>query len=236
MIKRSLIALMASLAIHAQAAPVVFTSSQYTTSAVAIAESQADFQTSGSPPGSLPVSTSAVVVGTSDFAAASGLGASGLLTATSEVDSIAGVAYATGQSEFNGVLAGSGPLWLHFDFLTLTSIFGDGSDAVGSLFVTLSNTVDGTMTTLFSSVFTSDISFDLNYMLPLGGLTTLDVILVSEASTSGSAQSGQNFAQVSYYGMIPEPTTSALVVLALLAAFCLRGTNQAGRQSGLHAA
>ncbi|MFZ4287541.1 PEP-CTERM sorting domain-containing protein [Variovorax sp. HJSM1_2] len=217
------------MAIHAQAGPLVFTNTQYTTSAVAVADGQADYQTASSPPATLPALASAAVVGNNDFAASSGLGTAGLLTTTAEVDSAAGPAFATGQSQFIGSFTDSGWVSLHFDFLTLSSIFGDAS-AYGSVFVTITNTLGGATTTLFNDVFTDNVSFDFGSFIPLGGVTTLDLILVSDIGTSDAGQWGQNFAQVSFYGHVPEPSTWALTLLGLLAVVLLsRGGLVAGR-------
>jgi hypothetical protein len=221
---RLVIACIASMAIGAQAVPIVFMNSQYDTTALALSGALADVQSDVSPPSALPLLSQAVVVGVNDFAASAAFASSGLLFTQAEADSFAGAAgaYAVAQSHFVGSILGNGRLNLHIGFDNLNSIIGDGQ-ADGVLFVLLSNTLGGVTTTLYNNAFISGGPIDLEFDVPVGGISNLDLLLLSEAITAeGSAQSGQNFAEVTFSGTIgepaaiPVPATPLLVITALV--------------------
>ena len=157
-------------------------------------------------------------MGANDFATSFALGASGLLVASAEADSFAGAVGASSgaQSHFVGSILGNGPLNLHFDFQDLDSIVGDGTSD-GTLFVLLTNTLGATTTILFNDFFTSTGLYNLGYNVPVGGVTRLDLLLFSEATTTGAGQAAQNFSEVTFSGTIPLPATPFLVVAGLAA-------------------
>jgi hypothetical protein len=207
---RYLIALIASMAIGAQAAPIIFSSISYDTTAVAIAQGTADVHSANTPPTALPNTSSALVIGSSDFATSSALAASGLLTSFAESDSFGGspLPFALGQSHLVGTIQGAGPLHLVLDFSSLSA--GGGT---GSLFVLLTNSISGT---LFNDQITGNAV--LQRLIPQGGVTMLDLLIVSEADGVLN-QSVQNFAQVSIdaSSTIPLPATPFLIVAGLAA-------------------
>ena len=86
----------------------------------------------------------------------------------------------------------------------------------------LTNTVGATTTTLFNDFFTQSGLYNLQFAVPVGGVSTLDLLLFSEATTTGAGQSGQNFSQVTISGTIPLPATPFLVVAGLAALFTTR--------------
>src|SRR5438067_6686703 len=133
---RTLITLLACYALNAHALPIVFSGTQFETSAAAIAGSQADAEFDSSPPSTLPLVTSATVVGTSDFASGNAIAASGLLTASAEASSVAGVASGVGTAEFVGTFAGGGLLGITLNFNTQNFTDSTGFSA-GTLFVHL---------------------------------------------------------------------------------------------------
>lgn len=220
-VMKMLVATMVMATAGVQAAPVVFSSMQYDTTAFAISGATADLSSDASP-SPLPLLSSATVVGANDFATAFALAASGLLTTSAEADGFSGAIGATAgaQSHFVGAFSANGPLTLNFDFDNLTSTIGGGSGAA-TLFVLVSNVLGGTTTTVFSQLFTvaDDIAVDLDLK---DGINTLDLLLFSDASTTGAGQAGQNFSQVTFSGSIsdgtvPIPATLPLVVVGLVA-------------------
>jgi hypothetical protein len=210
-VTRFLIACIASMAIGAHAVPIVFTNSQFDTTAVALAQGAADTDFDTTPSAPLPVQSSATVVGSSDFASAAALGTTGLLTSFAEGEGAVGVTDAVGQSHFLGSLLGNGLLVLHLNFDTFTSLVGGGTGS-GTLAVLFTNRIGATTTTLFNNVFTSAGNIALSFVLPAGGTSSLDLTLFSEASTTGARQSGQNFSQLQFSGDLPLPATPLLLL------------------------
>jgi len=221
-----LIAFIASMALGAQAVPVVFTSAQFDTSALAIAEGVPVFDSHGPTP--TTSQSNATSFGANDFASGSALGSSGLLTAFAEADSLVGAASALAQSHFLGSFSGSGRLSLHLGFDTTNALVGGGlADAM--LFVLVQNTVGGVTTTLFNTFFASGTNIDLLAILPTGGTTTLDLLLFSEASTTGGGQSGQNFSELTFAAAIPLPATLLLLIAGLGAMLAVRRKSGSAR-------
>ena len=222
MTKKLLIAFIASLAIGAQASPIVFTNTAYDTTAFAVVGALADAQSAASPPTALPLLSSATVVGVNDFATSSAFGTSGLLFAQSEADSFTGGigANSGAQSHFVGSILNSGILNLQLDFTNLTSLVGNAF-ADGTLFVLLTNTVGNTTTTLLDTFYTNPGLINLRYGVA-GGVTKLDLLLFSEAGSTGAGQSGQNFAQVGITGTVPLPATPFLLLAGLGAMLVVR--------------
>jgi hypothetical protein len=212
--------LVVSAAAGVQAAPIVFANAQYDTTAVAFSGAVVDVNSSSSVTSPLPLVSTATVTGPNDFATSFAIATSGLLSASSEADSFPGAAGASAeaQSHFVGNFTGGGALLLNFDFVDLTSLVGGGTGA-GTLFVQLSNTFGGTTTTLLNNVFTNGGDTTLSLFVA-GGISTLDVLLFSEADSRGVGQSAQNFSQVAFGGTltpnaVPVPPTLALVLIAL---------------------
>ena len=220
---RFLIALLASIAIGAHAAPIAYTSTLYDTTAFAFTGAVADADTDTSPPSTLPLLSEATAVGVNDFATSAAFGSPSLFFTLAEAATFAGTVGATSgaQSHFVGSILGNGPLKLHFDFDSLDSIIGGGFGD-GTLFVLLTNTVGAITTTLFNDFFTSSGLYNLQYDVPVGGVSRLDLLLFSEAATTGAGQSGQNFSQVTISGTIPLPATPFLVVAGLAALLASR--------------
>jgi len=212
-----------------QALPIAFTSSSFDTTALALAQNVSDFDTDSTPSSPLPLLSTATVVGTSDFATAAALGTNGLLTSLAEADSVLGLTNAVGQSHFLGSFLGNGLLTLHLGFDSFNSIIGGGT-ATGSLFVLLTSRVGATTTTLINDVFTVGSPINLQFVLPAGGVTALDLTLVSEASSLSAGQSAQNFSQLTFSGDIPLPSTWLLIAVALAAMMFVRA--KSSRQQG----
>ena len=147
-----------------------------------------------------------------------------MLSASAEADSFTGSvgASAGAQTHFLGSFLGTGVLDLHLGLASLNSIIGGGASNA-TLFVLLTNVLGPTTTTLFNDFFTAGSGINLHFNNILGGVTTLDLVLFSEASTTGGGQSAQNFAQVAFDGTIPAPATPLLVFAGLAA---LAGTRR----------
>jgi PEP-CTERM motif len=222
MFKNLLLASAALLSASAIAQTLPFTDVQYTTSALAIAEGTTNGTSGASPFSPLPLVSVATAVGLDDFANAAAAGSTGLLTAVSSTDSLAGAASAEARSSFTGSFTASGALNLNIAFNTSNTLdLGSGS---GVLFVLFTNTVGSTTTTLFNSVFTEPANLLLQYTLAAGSTSNLHLSLVSQAATTGAGQATENFSQVSFTGVVPEPATWLLLV-AGIAAIGLRKTH-----------
>ncbi|NUZ08376.1 hypothetical protein [Piscinibacter koreensis] len=212
----------------AAAAPIVFTNAQYDTTAVALTNGGMADVNSAASPSPLPLVSTATVVGPNDFASSVGLAADGLLVTSAEADSFAGAAGASAvaQAHLVGSFLGGGPLILYFDFDSITSAIGGGT-AAGTLFVTVTNTLGSSTTTLFNDLFAvgaNDITLEL---FSAGGMNTIDLLLFSEAASTGAGQAAQNFAQVTFSGTIPLPS-SILLVIAAMAAMLIARNRAAG--------
>jgi len=215
---RFLAALLASIAIGAHAVPIEFTSTQYDTTAFAVVGAVADANSDANPPSALPLLSTATVVGANDFATSAAFGSPSLFFTLAEADSFPGAigASAGAQSHFVGSILGNGRLNLQLSFDSLDSIVGSGFGD-GTLFVLLTNTMGATTTTLFNDFFTESGVYNLQFGVPAGGVSRLDLLLFSEAMTTGAGQSAQNFSQVTISGTIPVPATPFLVVAGLAA-------------------
>ena len=222
MATRFLIAVVASMAFGAQAGPIVFTSQTSDTVAFAVAGSVADAHSDTNPPTALPLVTTATAVDTNDFATSFALAAPGLLSTFAEADSFPGAlgAFTGAQAHFNGSFTGAGPIKLDLKYDSLDSLLGGGSSS-SQLFVLLSNSAAGT---LFNGPLLPNGLNHLQFNV-LGGISTLDLVLFSDATTTAAGQSGQNFSQVTFGGTIPLPATPFLVVAGLGAMLAARRKN-----------
>jgi len=203
-----------------QAGPLLFTTAQFDTTAVASSSSAADFNSDSSASSPLPLISNALVLGSSEIATGGAIAAPGLLTTLAEADlfSSLGLASAIAQSHFVGTFSGTGSLTLNLGF-TSDNVSIGGAFGSGTVFVLLTNTLGSTTTTLFNDLFTVGDDITLAFALS-GGLNTLDLTLVSEADALVPGQ-WQNTAALTFAGTIdttaiPEPGTLALAGLALL--------------------
>ena len=101
----------------------------------------------------------------------------------------------------------------------------------------VTNTLGGTTTTLFNSSYGSSSDITLS-LLSTGGINTLDLLLFSQASTTGDDQVGGNSSRVTFDGTItanaiPVPPTLSLVFVGLVAMVGVRrkGPGTAGAQN-----
>src|SRR5271154_1152464 len=204
---RFLIACIASTAIAAQAAPILFVTSSYDNQALAVAGGTPDFSSGNSPPTALPLITSATVVAANgDFATASGVGSPGLLTSYAEADSFAATPFANGEADFVGTIAEYGKLNLILDFDSFNI-----SGATGDLFVLLTNSISGTLVNADENVSGT---YPFQFTIPEFGVTTLELTLFSDATTTAVGQSVINSSHVSIDPSIsiPLPATPFLLI------------------------
>ena len=211
-----------SAAVHSS--PIVFDSAQYETVVFAASGALSDVDSASSPPSPLPLISTATVVGTNDFATAFAASNPGLLIASTEADSFLTSQGATAGalSQFAGTFSGTGDFRLNFDFDNLTSLVG-GAASAGTLLVAVTNTVGGITMTLFQEIFNAGGDFIVDLTSP-GGVTTLDLLVFSQSTSSGDAQSAVNFAQVVFsgeflQGPVPVSPPLPLVLLGLGAMF-----------------
>ena len=226
MITRVLIACLACFVTNVQALPVVFTNTAFDTSAVALAEGVADFNSDASPPSPLPLVTSATAVGQTDFASGNGIAAQGLLSTLAEASSLAGVASGVGSSRFQGDFTGGGVFGLHFDFDS-TDATSATAQSSGSLFLLLSSLTSGT--TLLDEIFSVSGPFDVARFIPVGDYR-LELLLSSEANTTAGGDAS-NFASVTFAQptLVPEPATWALMLLGMLL-LCVQASRYRSQQ------
>jgi hypothetical protein len=195
------------------AGPIVFATSSFDTTAVALADGPAGFDSDIGPP--TPV-TSSAFAGVNDIATAGAIAAPGLFTASSDASAVVGSAFAVGQSHFLGTILDFGKLILTVDSFILN--FGGSGD----VFVLLTNNVLGQLVN--DDIMTSSARTYV-FTIPTGSVTTLDVTVVSEASANAGS-GASNFSQATIAGTIPLPATPLLVVAgvgALLASRRRRG-------------
>lgn len=198
----------------AQAAPIVFTSTDYSTSALAGAGALLDGPNTGNAP-PLPLNTPASVSTTDgDSATATAIADTFFLGASTQATSVLVPADASAVSTFSGAfVTPGGQFSLGVDFLTATTLTGL-ADAGAELFVTLVVGLD----TLFNDSYTASqlIAADFTTAAGLSGL--LDLTLVSFANAGDAAggtgagdASNQASARLTF-NAVPEPASLALVL------------------------
>ncbi len=204
----------------ANAAPILFTSSQFLASTAASTASLADADNASNPPTALPLIIDSTVFDANDFASGASIGAVGLLSTSADVTATAGFASAVGSAEFIGIFTAMEPLVLLQFPAFNSSDFTSGATAfsAGSLFVRLTS---GT-STLYDQLFTVGGPISARIPIPLGATGTLDILLISEANVlmGGSAS---NTATASFTATgIPEPPPLVLLALGLVALAWMR--------------
>jgi hypothetical protein len=193
----------------AQATPIVFTSSSYTTAAFADVGGVSDGPfDAGAPPSLLSIISSASVTAVGGSAAANAIADNLLLAASSEAVSSPEVSSATAVSTFLGAFTtlGSG-LSLHVNFEDFIDSLGGGS-AGSELFVLLQ--VGGL--TLLDASYTAAELIGADFMTMAGLPGVLDISLVSVANAEADGF-GFNLASADFsLNSVPEPATLALVL------------------------
>ena len=197
------------------AAPIAFTTSQYTTLAQASVGSLSDgpdFATSDASP--LPLSSSAAVPDTGDGSASAAASATdGFLGATSAAAPSSGSAQGLGAATFFGdFIAPGGPFTLSLDFGTASDSGGvGGANLLFALFIDGLIVQEGVLFTagLFETVFTAN----------AGSAGALELTLSSESlASAGSAGSNRTDVRFSIREgadvAVPAPATLALLALA----------------------
>jgi hypothetical protein len=212
---RIVAALMLSLAMaSAQAMPIVFTSTSYTTFALADVDGTLDTFDASSPPDPLPITSSASVTVDGGSATAEATADSLSLTASTDASSTGGVASASAVATFLGEFTTPGGLLSLLADFEDTTITG-GTGLAGSLFA-ISLVVDGS--TLFDQSFFSTELIDSDFPVPAGLPGTLEIVLISSVLSSVDGDAASNLATASFAldaAAVPEPDTLALVFAGL---------------------
>lgn len=198
----------------AQAAPIVFTSSEYSTFALAGAGALLDGPNTGiSPP--LPLNTPASVsTQDGDSATAAASADTLFLGASTQAISMLAPADASAVATFTGeFLTPGGTFSLGVDFLTALALAGL-ADTGAELFITLA--VDGSI--LFDDSYTASelVAADFTTAAGLSGLLDLSLVSFADAGdpTGGiGAGSASNQASAAFsLNTVPEPASLALVL------------------------
>ncbi len=198
---------LAAASVHAL--PIVFTSSTYTTTALADVDGTLDAHADDTGLAALPlISSASVDAGGGNLAAAHAVADALLLAASSEAASTGASASAAATTTFLGVFTTGGTgLSLEVLFEDLLDALG-GASAGAELFVLLQ--VDGV--DLFQDSFSATELIQATFMTLPGLAGVLDLTLVSTAAAD-RAGSGFNLASASFaLNSVPEPASLALVL------------------------
>ena len=200
---------------HAQAALLVFSSTEYDAGAQATAGSNTDQHMDTSPPHPLAVSASAfATAGTGNHGSASGLADDGVLVATAESGSVDADTSALGGATFFGTFEETpGELGLHVQFDTDGQVQGDGNAlAASKLTVTLISNGD----ILYSDTFQAPSIVDKSFDLPADSSGSLQLALFSLAgSSNASALNASNAHFRLSFALVPEPSSMLMLLAAI---------------------
>lgn len=220
--------------VSAHAVPIVFTSSTYTTFALADVDGVTDGPDSAIailPSGTLPINSSASVIAGGGPADASATANNLSLTTSTGASSTGGLASADAVTTLLGTfITPGGLLSLLVDFAD-TTVTGGAGLAGSTLAVSLA--VNGA--SLFDQSFSSTQLIDNDFLVPGGLLGELEITLTSFASSSINGDTASNLATVSFAAdaaAIPEPATLALI----FGGFGLLGLSKLSRGVGARAA
>ena len=201
------LALLACCGLAAQAAPIIFNTTQFSTDAVASVGAVADVQSATSPPDGLPLISGAVALSGVDFASAAAIADIGLLVAQSEASSTQPTASAVASAMFTGTFSLASDTKLKFFIDLDDQDFTDaGAFSDASLFLQLK--FEGT--TYADMLLTGNDPIFFTVDIPGAGNGVLSLLLASEAGTFGAGNAA-NFAQAQFL-VVPEPGTLALLL------------------------
>ena len=192
-----------SAAANVAATPIVFTNSDHNTFAsVDLGSDTSGLISDASPPGVLPLFSSAVRSDSGNSSSASGSANTGQLDVSTETVSSSLFAAATAGAGFTGMFTGT------------TSDENFGGLASSQLFVTLLS--NGT--TLLDKIFSSSELFKQSFILSSGSTNLFDIQLISDAVADGSENDialGSNIASASFSinaAPVPEPSVAWLML------------------------
>jgi hypothetical protein len=200
---------LSTVALTAHALPTPITV-QLTTDTTAVAESIADVHSDSSASSAVPLITSSVVVGVTDFASAGAIAADGLLSTSAEAQSVGGFASGVGSARYLATFAGAGGALVHLDFSS-----SDFTDPAASSLATAILLISNDGATVLQEVITLSGLYDFTIDFGSGLNQSIDLILTSEAYTltGGSAANVASLAIA--VSLVPEPGALALVLVGL---------------------
>lgn len=200
----------------AQAAPILFTSTSYSTLAQADAGDASDGPSSGSGDATtLPLTSMASALGSDgDTASAVAFADMLFLSATSEANAVLGAAAATAVASFSGTF-NTMPGWLNLSlgFDALIDPLGGGF-ASNQLAVTLE--VGGI--TLFNDLLFNSALIDQSFLLTSGGAGIFDLTLIGTADAAAPGDSAFSLASLNASldaVAVPEPGSVALLLAGM---------------------
>jgi hypothetical protein len=208
----------------AHAAPIPFFNTAFDTNAVALAGSVVDLQSAATPANTLPLSSNAVAVGTTDLATADAFADNGFLSASSNVFGSTSVVDGVATSHFLGSFNNGVATLLSFNLDTTSSSSGTGT-ADGYLAILLTSGGQ----TLINQVLTSSGTFNFTFARPIGTTSLLDVTLVSESSAFAGTGDGFNLGIGTFFAAVPLPPTWPLLLVAFGACGAVQRRRGAGR-------
>lgn len=203
-----------SAAANVAATPIVFTNSGHNTFAsVDLGSDTSGLISNASPPGVLPLFSSAVRSSSGNSSSASGSANTGQLDVSTETVSSSLFAAATAGAGFTGMFTGTGQqVGFIIDYTTSDENFG--GLASSQLFVTLLS--NGT--TLLDKIFSSSELFKQSFILSSGSTNLFDIQLIGDAVADGSVNDialGSNIASASFSinaAPVPEPSVAWLML------------------------
>lgn len=204
-------------AANASAAPITFTSSEYSAFAsVDLGLDSSGLLTKTNPPDPLPLFASASLADASNSSVASGAASDGQFDVSTDAVSLDRFAAASAGAGFSGEFMGTGERFnFLIDFSNQNELFGGFADA--DLFVTL---VSGGVT-LFDDVFNTTQVVEQSFILSAGSLNLFDIQLISNAEAQGDMGDiafGTNIASAAFSlnaAPVPEPGMAWMMLSGL---------------------
>lgn len=204
-------------AANVSAAPILFTSSEYSAFAsVDLGTDSSGLLTKTNPPDAFPLLASASLADSNNSSVASGSANEGQFDVSTDAVSLDRFAAASAGSGFSAEFMGTGERYnFLIDFSNENELFGGLADA--ELFVTL---VSGGVT-LYDDVFNTTQTVAQSFILSAGSMNLFDIQLISNAEAQGDMGDiafGTNIASAAFSinaAPVPEPGAGWLMLSGL---------------------
>ena len=185
-----------AFSVAAAAAPIIYNSTIYSTSAFAeIGDQTTAFDSESSPPDLLPITSAAVVLGTDpslhEVAVGFGTANDGSLTISNLIAASQSHAGSVAEASYQAEIIGNGRYRLVLDFDTVSTLLGATADQLLGVAFSFG------ASTLFDESFTASGRFIREFDLAQGGLGVLNISLIGVADADigvGFAKSSVEFA------------------------------------------